>query len=266
MSSEYSTGIRVWQETQPWQVRELTASQERYKLELIHSLHPEIILQTKVRDARVTVAWNVAGIPSVELRENASRALSISFDAAREKAKGQNLALEMWDRDQIVRKQRRPKFLETGDFYVELASHPVTTDHDEVALELSLLTLSLMSEWMDDVLRELYPPEMQSFEFEGASQQVLVNRYERSKTNREMAILIHGLTCNVCGMNFEGIYGKIGAGFIHVHHLERISDGGNRPVDPKTDLITVCPNCHAMLHKKTPPLDPAELREIIVNL
>lgn len=41
------------------------------------------------------------------------------------------------------------------------------------------------------------------------------------------------------------------------------SFGGEYYLDPKKDLIPVCPNCHAMLHRKNPPLEPAELRQII---
>ena len=34
-------------------------------------------------------------------------------------------------------------------------------------------------------------------------------------------------------------------------------------IDPVKDLIPVCPNCHAMLHRKTPPLLPEELGRIL---
>lgn len=34
-------------------------------------------------------------------------------------------------------------------------------------------------------------------------------------------------------------------------------------IDPISDLRPVCPNCHAMLHKKNPPYTIDELREII---
>ena len=53
-------------------------------------------------------------------------------------------------------------------------------------------------------------------------------------------------------MDFETKYGKIGRDFIHVHHIDFISSkGGNKhKVDPISDLIPVCPNCHAMLHRK----------------
>jgi 5-methylcytosine-specific restriction protein A len=54
----------------------------------------------------------------------------------------------------------------------------------------------------------------------------------------------------VCGLDFEERYGKLGKGFIHVHHIVEISKIGKKyKVDPKKDLRPVCPNCHAMLHR-----------------
>jgi 5-methylcytosine-specific restriction protein A len=34
-------------------------------------------------------------------------------------------------------------------------------------------------------------------------------------------------------------------------------------VDPLNHLCPVCPNCHAMLHKRTPPLSIDELKGMI---
>jgi 5-methylcytosine-specific restriction protein A len=68
---------------------------------------------------------------------------------------------------------------------------------------------------------------------------------------RNKCIEHYGYKCQICGIEMENIYGDIGKEFIHVHHLNHISDyGGKHKVDPIKDLITVCPNCHAMLHKK----------------
>ena len=42
----------------------------------------------------------------------------------------------------------------------------------------------------------------------------------------------------------------LGKGFIHVHHIVPIHTiGKGYKVDPSTDLVPVCPNCHAMLHR-----------------
>lgn len=47
-------------------------------------------------------------------------------------------------------------------------------------------------------------------------------------------------------------YGSLGKGFIHVHHKIPLSEIGDEyEVDYVNDLIPVCPNCHAMLHRKS---------------
>lgn len=103
-----------------------------------------------------------------------------------------------------------------------------------------------------------------SLYLEGSIEQVWVNRYERDCGARSKAINHFGLNCQVCSFNFESTYGEIGAGFIHVHHIVPLADIGKEyQVDPIRDLRPVCPNCHAMLHKRTPPYSIDELRKIL---
>ena len=98
---------------------------------------------------------------------------------------------------------------------------------------------------------------------EGAQIATFAKRYERSISARQNAIRLHGLACVVCSMSFETVYGPIGKDFIHIHHLERLADTGAVMTNPATDLVPVCPNCHAMLHKTTPPMAPASLRRLL---
>ena len=85
---------------------------------------------------------------------------------------------------------------------------------------------------------------------EGAKKTLIVNQYERNPEARRQCIEAHGCYCHVCGLDFGKKYGEIGEGFIHVHHLVPISTiGEGYVVDPVKDLIPVCPNCHAMLHR-----------------
>jgi len=85
---------------------------------------------------------------------------------------------------------------------------------------------------------------------EGAKTTVTVNKYERNPEARQKCIEANGCSCAVCGMNFEDVYGSMGKGFIHVHHVVPISSIGEEyQLDPVRDLVPVCPNCHAMLHK-----------------
>lgn len=96
--------------------------------------------------------------------------------------------------------------------------------------------------------------------YEGASKTILVNTYERNIKARKKCIEIFGLTCVICKFNFEEKYGKLGRGFIHVHHLTPISEIGKEyTLDPVKDLRPVCPNCHAMLHRTQPQLTIDEL-------
>lgn len=89
--------------------------------------------------------------------------------------------------------------------------------------------------------------------------------YERSKKNREAAIAIHGTRCIVCGFSFEEKYGDIGRGFVEVHHTVPLSEIGEEiAVDPATDLVCICSNCHRMIHRRASEvLTPDELREMI---
>ncbi|WP_207781237.1 HNH endonuclease [Cupriavidus alkaliphilus] len=96
---------------------------------------------------------------------------------------------------------------------------------------------------------------------EGSVEQVLVNKYERNRAAREACIAAHGSTCAVCSFNFEAVYGELGKGFIHVHHLVEISSIGTEySVNPVADMRPVCPNCHAMLHKERPALSVEALK------
>ena len=88
--------------------------------------------------------------------------------------------------------------------------------------------------------------------------------YERSPKNRERAIAIHGTTCAVCTFNFDETYGKDYAdGYIQIHHIKPLSEYEGE-VDPATDLVPLCANCHAMAHKrKTTVTSIEELRALI---
>jgi 5-methylcytosine-specific restriction protein A len=101
---------------------------------------------------------------------------------------------------------------------------------------------------------------------EGHVTSVIVNRYERDPVARAKCITYHGCRCSVCEFDFAEKYGRIGEGFIHVHHLKPLAAIGEAyDVDPINDLTPVCPNCHAMMHRRRPPFSPVELKHQIRN-
>jgi putative restriction endonuclease len=86
---------------------------------------------------------------------------------------------------------------------------------------------------------------------EGSQSKRYVTVYERSPKLRALAISIHGLDCQGCGFNFERAYGSHGRGFIHVHHVNPVSEmDGPARVNPETDMVVLCPNCHSMVHRR----------------
>jgi 5-methylcytosine-specific restriction protein A len=115
---------------------------------------------------------------------------------------------------------------------------------------------------------QLFPNEIDADEehIEGAVYQVTVNRFERDPKARAKAIAHYGARCQVCRFDFEVAFGSIGAGFIHVHHVVRLSEiRSTYVIDPVGDLRPVCPNCHAMLHKRSPPYSLEQLISILSN-
>lgn len=106
--------------------------------------------------------------------------------------------------------------------------------------------------------------EIPTLHNEGKKNSRHVTTYERNREAREACLRFHGTICQVCGLKYELRYGEIGRGFIHVHHIVPVSEiGKEHKVDPIKDLLPVCPNCHAMLHMRTPPLSVEQLKEMM---
>jgi 5-methylcytosine-specific restriction enzyme A len=92
--------------------------------------------------------------------------------------------------------------------------------------------------------------EFESTRKEGTKKLRYTTYYERNPFNREKAVDFHGLNCMACGFNYYANYGAIGHGFIHVHHIKPVSELDEAVIiDPQKDLVVVCANCHAMIHR-----------------
>ena len=94
--------------------------------------------------------------------------------------------------------------------------------------------------------------------------QVSVDAHERNPVAHQACVVRHGNKCSVCGLCFKKRYGAVGRGFIEIHHLEATPrPESGQALDPVDDLRPVCPNCHAMLHRRRPPLSLCELRAML---
>lgn len=96
---------------------------------------------------------------------------------------------------------------------------------------------------------------------EGAQRRVIVNAYERNPVARRRCLEHHGYACAVCGVVLQDVYGPIAKSFIEVHHKKPLSKIGRKyRIDPVRDLVPICPNCHAIVHRADPPLSIRQAR------
>jgi 5-methylcytosine-specific restriction protein A len=100
-------------------------------------------------------------------------------------------------------------------------------------------------------------PDVELSWFEGWRKRAFIfHRRREAKARREkikQAKALNGgkLICEVpnCDFDFGERYGKLGEGYVQVHHLEPLSKSPKegRPIKLK-DLAVVCANCHVMIH------------------
>lgn len=99
---------------------------------------------------------------------------------------------------------------------------------------------------------------------EGKEKTRIQTYYERNPKLRAKALKLHGTTCKVCGFNFNEVYGNHGEGYIEIHHLYPLSSRDKQEsVNPMTDLVPLCSNCHRMIHRKKQLLSIDELKKLI---
>jgi 5-methylcytosine-specific restriction protein A len=140
-------------------------------------------------------------------------------------------------------------------------------------VKLDLVASNLITNMLDSILILLEVEEISDvvplFEAglpEGSKRVVEVNKYERSPINRARCLAYHGFNCKACNHNFSDKYGPIGDEYIEVHHIIKVSEmGAGYIVDPINDLIPLCSNCHAIVHRRDPPLTVEGLVSLLSN-
>ncbi|MFV2179717.1 HNH endonuclease [Actinomadura sp. LOL_016] len=85
------------------------------------------------------------------------------------------------------------------------------------------------------------------------------------KKRIEQARKHHGeLACEVCGFNFERIYGPRGADYIECRHVVPLHVSGETKTRLQ-DLALLCANCHRMIHRASPWPTPEQLRTLVTK-
>ena len=104
---------------------------------------------------------------------------------------------------------------------------------------------------------ELPDVDLQVSEIEGAPRLVSHLRRERSRKlvkAKKAAVIAAGgtLACEVCGFDFQLIYGAWGEGFCEIHHKVPIATTDASTATKLEDLAVLCSNCHRVVHRIEP--------------
>lgn len=117
----------------------------------------------------------------------------------------------------------------------------------------------------------VYPEDLQISE--GARRRVSTTVYNRSRRLREAAIdhYTHkgSIKCEACGFDFAKKYGKLGQGYIEMHHKKPLFQNEGQATSDfinqaRKNLAPLCSNCHRMIHvRRKTPLTVKGLQKII---
>jgi 5-methylcytosine-specific restriction enzyme A len=134
----------------------------------------------------------------------------------------------------------------------------------EIAEELEIIWKEFSNQNDFFIPEEIEESESHNI-FEGAKKTIQVNSYERNPVARRICIDTYGSKCSVCDFDFNRFYGEeVAESYVHVHHLKQLSEIAKEyEVNPIEDLRPVCPNCHAIIHRRNPPYSIEEVRQFI---
>ena len=234
-------------------------------------------LNVQVRDARILKGRGF--VINLKLL-NARVQVDIQFESI-----ARNLLIEVFKGIQLNYKVIEKfitsnKFVRDVDFFfndnkISLIEIPELNKHSLNDLRIEIITGLIDLDDVEIVLRKVFDlivpllllimpyEEDELGQVEGKSKESLFTTYERSKKNRTLCLSFYGYDCQTCGQNMEEKYGVLGKEFIHVHHIEPLHLSGLKKINPFEDLIPLCPNCHAIVHRESPPISIKKLKEIL---
>ena len=117
--------------------------------------------------------------------------------------------------------------IEPEEPFFEKVNHHESAENNRNTLKLDELFVdntNEIKELLNDDINEVEEVETNILFREGATSQTVINSYERNPEARKKCLEYYGTSCFVCEFDFGKTFGKIGEGFIHVHHLKPISE------------------------------------------
>jgi len=89
-------------------------------------------------------------------------------------------------------------------------------------------------------------------EANGFPEGVLLGHLHCSLEIRDSKSITHDTECNVCCLNLSEIYKPVNGSLMQLHLIVPITELDYKKTYKLNEFITVCPNCHAVLHRFRP--------------
>lgn len=122
----------------------------------------------------------------------------------------------------------------------------------------------------EEIIPSKSEPEINDRIFnEGDVTQITINAHERNSQARLECIRFYKneYKCIICGFRFIEHFGIDGENIIHIHHIKPLGNSyGPYKLNPISDLVPVCPNCHAFIHSKNPPYSIEEVQNLLKSV
>jgi 5-methylcytosine-specific restriction protein A len=165
--------------------------------------------------------------------------------------------------DELLSRENLPKELINSNLLWSSGASTITNDSliNEIIDKWSQVYNTKKN--FDKIIDEIFKGREGDFR-EGRVKERISKIHERNYKARIQCIRHHSYTCKVCKLNFYDKYGEAGKDFIHVHHKILVSSRDEAySINPIEDLVPVCPNCHAIIHKRNPPYEVDEVKQML---
>ncbi|POA79712.1 HNH endonuclease [Pseudomonas sp. DP16D-R1] len=208
-----------------------------------------------------------------DINTNAGRALILSDDWEIENGRRNSGYSQSMEHIRLVAEEGYElhtfKIMHSDELQDEDGRGPAKIKRFERSIERKWLSYE-DGDWYacDEPPAAMIPEEVIEPEFfsEGAVREIKVNAYERNPQAREACIRHHGAVCAACSFDFGAVYGEVAQGLVHVHHIIPLSQiGAEYQLNPVTDLIPLCPNCHAVVHRRSEVMCIEQLKKCLAS-
>lgn len=88
--------------------------------------------------------------------------------------------------------------------------------------------------------------------YKGVENRKAVQRHLQRERKSHLVTLrkqLDDFVCQICGFDYREKYGVLGDDFAEAHHIVPLAKNDKQRTTTVDDLITVCANCHRMLHR-----------------